>query len=149
MVVAAAVSWGPTVRSAHQNFTVKGGDRFDGIAARTNSSLEGLHAFGDRIREYCQPRDPICAPSSGKTDMSKHLDYFDQWNQEAADWVLKLVQPATTPSTNNTGNDANSEGPAGGLHESSAKALKALHADSWYTVVLKALYLGVVLFVLV
>ncbi|CAO2650226.1 Nn.00g015180.m01.CDS01 [Neocucurbitaria sp. VM-36] len=94
--VAAALVFGPTRRSAHQNWTVGGGDAFDGARPRTAEQLAGLQPYADAglLREYCQPGDPICAPGSGKTDMSKHLDYFDKYTDEAAAWVLGLARKA-------------------------------------------------------
>ena len=46
------------------------------------------------MREYCQPGDPICAPHSDNKDMSKHLDYFTKFGDEAADWVIDLARKA-------------------------------------------------------
>ncbi|KAF1849041.1 carbohydrate esterase family 5 protein [Cucurbitaria berberidis CBS 394.84] len=94
--VAAALVFGPTRRSAHQSWTVGGGDAFNGSRPRTSEQLSGLQPYADAnlLREYCQPGDPICAPDSGKTDMSNHLSYFDKYSDEAAAWVLDLARKA-------------------------------------------------------
>ncbi|EDU44974.1 Cutinase domain containing protein [Pyrenophora tritici-repentis] len=94
--VAAAVVFGPTRRSANQTFTRGGGDISDGGAPRSAEENAGLKPYADagRLREYCQPGDPICAPQTDNKDMSKHLDYFDKFGDEAAAWVIDLAKKA-------------------------------------------------------
>ena len=53
------------------------------------------YANAGKLREYCQPRDPICAPHTNDTDMSFHLDYFDKWGTEAANWVVSRARAAS------------------------------------------------------
>lgn len=88
--IAAAVTFGATRRSANQPFTWGGGQVSDGAAPRTVEENAGLmpYANADKLREYCQPRDIICAPQTENKDMSFHLDYFDKWGDEVADWVV-------------------------------------------------------------
>lgn len=94
--VAAAVVFGATRRSANQNFTFGGGEISDGGAPRTAQQNAGLQPYANagKLREYCQPHDPICAPSTGNTDMKYHLDYFDKWGNETADWVVSKAREA-------------------------------------------------------
>jgi acetylxylan esterase len=68
----------------------------DGGAPRTAEQNAGLLAYADAgvLREYCHPGDPICCPKSDNKHMSKHLDYFDQYGDEAAAWVIGLAKKA-------------------------------------------------------
>jgi acetylxylan esterase len=89
--------FGATRRSGNQSFTFGGGQISDGGAPRTAEQNAGLqpYANADKLREYCQPHDPICAPHSGDTDMKFHLDYFEKWGNEAADWVVAKAREAS------------------------------------------------------
>ena len=77
--------YGPTRRSANQTWTKGGGEISNGSAPRTAEENAGLKPYADAgvLREYCQPRDPICAPHTENTQMSFHLDYFDKYSDEA------------------------------------------------------------------
>lgn len=102
--VAAVLAWGPTRRSANQTWTHAGGEVSDGAAPRTAEQNAGLKPYADAgiLREYCQPRDPICAPHTKNTDMSKHLDYFDKFGDEAAAWVVERARIASGDNGGNT-----------------------------------------------
>ncbi|KAH7093431.1 Alpha/Beta hydrolase protein [Paraphoma chrysanthemicola] len=95
--VAAAVTFGATRRSANQSFTFGGGQISNGGAPRTAEQNAGLKPYADagKLREYCQPHDPICAPFTDNVDMSYHLDYFDKWGNEVADWVVSKARNAS------------------------------------------------------
>ena len=94
--VAAGLIFGATRRSGNQTYTHGGGDISDGSAPRSQQQLAGLQPYADAgiLREYCQPRDPICAPQSKDLLMNFHLDYFDKWGTEAADWVVSKAREA-------------------------------------------------------
>ena len=94
--IAAALVFGPTRRSANQSYTHGGGQISDGGAPRTAEQLAGLEPYADAgiLREYCQPGDPICAPHTDNKDMSKHLNYFERYSDEAAEWVIDLARKA-------------------------------------------------------
>jgi acetylxylan esterase len=82
----------------------------DGGAPRTAQQNEGLQPYvdADKLREYCQPHDPICAPHTKDTDMKYHLDYFDKWGDEVAEWIVGKARPAaTTPAGNDSNGSAN------------------------------------------
>ncbi|KAL6705112.1 hypothetical protein ACN47E_007371 [Coniothyrium glycines] len=98
--IAAVLAFGPTRRSANQTWTYAGGEVSDGAAPRTAEQNAGLKAYADSglLREYCQPGDPICAPHTPNTDMSKHLDYFDKYGDEASAWVIERVRAASGDS---------------------------------------------------
>lgn len=98
--IAAVLAFGPTRRSANQTWTRAGGEVSDGAAPRTAEQNAGLKTYADAglLREYCQPRDPICAPHTPNTDMSKHLDYFDKYGDEAAAWVIERARAASGES---------------------------------------------------
>jgi acetylxylan esterase len=107
--------YGPTRRSANQSWTVGGGEVSDGGAPRTAEQLAGLQPYVDAgvLREYCQPRDPICAPSTENLDMSFHLSYFDKYSDEAAAWVVGLAQKAARGNTSNDENQSDGDQPSG------------------------------------
>jgi acetylxylan esterase len=94
--VAAALVFGSTRRSANQTFTHAGGNISNGSAPRTAEQNAGLQPYADagRLREYCQPGDPICAPQTENKEMAKHLNYFDLFGDEAAAWVVDLAKKA-------------------------------------------------------
>ncbi|KAF1941076.1 alpha/beta-hydrolase [Clathrospora elynae] len=105
--VVAALAFGPTRRSAGKSWTKGGGDISDGGAPRTAEQNAGLQPYADAgiLREYCQPGDPICAPHTENKDMSKHLDYFNKYADEAAAWVLDLARKASGDGNNNNNNN--------------------------------------------
>jgi acetylxylan esterase len=94
--VVAALVFGPTRRSANQTWTRGGGEISSGGASRTEEQNAGLQPYADagKLREYCQPGDPICAPHTKDKDMSKHLSYFGIYGDEAAQWVIDLAKKA-------------------------------------------------------
>lgn len=94
--VIAALVFGPTRRSGNQSWTHGGGEISDGGAPRTAEQNAALQPYADAglLREYCQPGDPICAPQSEGKDMANHLNYFDRFGDEAADWVIDLAKKA-------------------------------------------------------
>jgi acetylxylan esterase len=106
--IAAALAFGPTRRSANQSYTVGGGEISDGSAPRSSQELAGLKPYADAgiLREYCQPGDPICAPHSDNKDMSKHLDYFTKFGDEAADWVIDLARKAAKKQSDDKSSSA-------------------------------------------
>lgn len=103
--VAAALAFGATRRSPNQTYTHGGGEAYRGAKARSDEQLAGLQPFADDniLREYCQPRDPICAPLSENTDMSFHLSYFEKWGDETAEWVVGLARKAEGTSDQTSG----------------------------------------------
>jgi acetylxylan esterase len=105
--------YGPTRRSANQTWTVGGGEISDGGAPRTAEQNAGLKPYADAgvLREYCQPRDPICAPHTKNTDMSFHLDYFDKYSDEASAWVADLAK-AVNKNTSNDENQGDGDQPS-------------------------------------
>ena len=98
--------YGPTRLSANQTWTRGGGEISDGSAPRTAEENAGLKPYADAgvLREYCQPRDPICAPHTENTQMSFHLDYFDKYSDEASAWVADLAKKAANKNTSNDEN---------------------------------------------
>ncbi|CBY01456.1 hypothetical protein IAQ61_003285 [Plenodomus lingam] len=116
--IIAAVAFGPTRRSAGMPWTHGGGEISDGGAPRTDEQNKGLQPYYNAgiLREYCQPGDPICAPHTKDKDMSKHLNYFDKWGDEAAAWVVDLARKASSKAGNGTGagSQTMSDGKIGG-----------------------------------
>jgi hypothetical protein len=89
MKVVAAVTFGAVARSKNQNFTVSGGEKYDGMRARTPEQLTALSKYSDRLRDYCHPGDPICAVGSTPVVVMEHLNYFEKHNQEVVAWVTE------------------------------------------------------------
>lgn len=92
-IVAAAV-FGPTVRSKGENYTVKGGQDFDGTSARTDASNEAIAPYAAKgiLKEWCNKGDPICAKGSTPSSVENHLNYFFKYTDEASKWVVKTVK---------------------------------------------------------
>lgn len=103
--------YGPTRRSANQTWTVGGGEVSEGSASRTDEQNAGLKPYADAgiLREYCQPRDPICAPHTENTEMAFHLDYFDKYSDEASAWVVDLAKKAANKNTSNDENQSDGD----------------------------------------
>lgn len=111
------LAFGPTRRSSNQTWTHGGGQISNGSAPRTAEENAGLQTYADAgvLREYCQPGDPICAPQTNDKTMAKHLDYFDKFGDEAADWVIGLARKAAGGG-DSEGSDKSS-GASGMLHK--------------------------------
>lgn len=90
--------FGTVIRSRGQDYTVEApknsdyhGDspkNYDGKHPRAEKSLKALEAYSPILREYCNVGDPVCASGSDPWDIKFHLNYFDLYSQEAADWVV-------------------------------------------------------------
>ncbi|KAF2876754.1 Alpha/Beta hydrolase protein [Massariosphaeria phaeospora] len=97
--VVAAIVFGAAVRAASMPYSFKGGKDFNGTSPRSEKALAGLEPYADILRDYCNFGDPVCAPSSQPAKVAQHLNYFDLYNDEAAEWVIDTAQG---PSGNNT-----------------------------------------------
>lgn len=64
---------------------------FDGQHARSDDSLAALSEYSNILRDYCNVGDGVCAVGSEPESLQNHLNYFDLYNQEAADWVVKVA----------------------------------------------------------
>ncbi|KAF2115964.1 Alpha/Beta hydrolase protein, partial [Lophiotrema nucula] len=95
-IVAAAV-FGAVVRSGGQPYSVKGGAKYNGTSPRTDEHLLGLDQFANDgiIRDYCNNGDFVCARDSTPEDLNQHLNYFDLYTEEAAEWVVNTAQNTT------------------------------------------------------
>lgn len=88
--IAAAVIWGNPRHNANQIYNVGTGSALQG-EPRDADSLPRLQAYASKFRDYCQSGDPICA---GGDNITQHLDYFDIFTEEAANWVVGKVDAA-------------------------------------------------------
>ncbi|UPX20519.1 uncharacterized protein EKO05_0010748 [Ascochyta rabiei] len=86
--VVAAVTFGAVVRSKNQNFTVGEGVNYDGTHARAPEHLEALQRYSNVFLDYCHYGDPICAVGSEPANVTAHLDYFLEHNEEVSKWVV-------------------------------------------------------------
>jgi hypothetical protein len=83
--------FGDTRHTADQPYNVLSGVSNNGLFPRPADQLANLASYGDVFQAYCVKTDPICA--QGK-DVQTHLNYFDVFTNEAADWVKERVQKA-------------------------------------------------------
>ncbi|KAF2998531.1 hypothetical protein E8E13_004861 [Curvularia kusanoi] len=90
--VVAAVTFGAVARNKHQNFTVGPGVNYDGTRARSESQLAALQQYSSVLLDYCHYGDPICAIGSEPKNVTAHLDYFFEHNEEVAKWVVGKAQ---------------------------------------------------------
>ncbi|KAF9697643.1 hypothetical protein EKO04_004338 [Ascochyta lentis] len=86
--VVAAVTFGAVARSKNQNFTVGEGVHYDGTRARTPEQLEALQKYANVFLDYCHYGDPICAVGSEPANVTAHLDYFLEHNEEVSKWIV-------------------------------------------------------------
>ncbi|RGP62345.1 hypothetical protein FSPOR_9390 [Fusarium sporotrichioides] len=89
--IVAAMVFGDTRHTADQPYNVLSGVSKNGLFPRPADQLANLAIYGDVFQAYCVATDPICA--QGK-DVKTHLNYFDVFTNEAADWVKERVEKA-------------------------------------------------------
>lgn len=77
-------------RTANQTYSLGDGKDFNGTAIRTEEQLAGLEPYDGILREYCNYGDPICAPDSKPMVVEHHWSYFEKFQDEVAEWVIKL-----------------------------------------------------------
>ncbi|RBR07353.1 uncharacterized protein FIESC28_10696 [Fusarium coffeatum] len=89
--IVAAMIFGDTRHTAGQPYNVLTGADSNGLFPRPADQLANLASYGDVLQAYCVKTDPICA--QGK-DVKTHLNYFDVFTDEVADWVKERVKKA-------------------------------------------------------
>jgi hypothetical protein len=89
--IVAAMIFGDTRHTAGQPYNVLTGADNNGLFPRPADQLANLASYGDVLQAYCVKTDPICA--QGK-DVKTHLNYFDVFTDEVADWVKERVKKA-------------------------------------------------------
>ena len=65
---------------------------YDGQRARTTEQLEALNKYSSVFLDYCHYGDPMCAVGSDPANVTAHLDYFLEHNDEVAKWVAAKAQ---------------------------------------------------------
>lgn len=91
MLVVAAMIFGDTRHTANQPYNVLSGAGKDGLFPRPGDQLANLAKYGDVLRNYCVDTDPICAQGDV---VETHLNYFDVFTDDVADWVKERVNAA-------------------------------------------------------
>lgn len=86
--VRAALLFGNTLHTANQPFNYENGSGGNGLFPRSGDRLAGLNKFASVLRDYCVASDPICA---GGDIVANHLNYFDIYSTNAADWVVEKL----------------------------------------------------------
>jgi acetylxylan esterase len=90
--IAAIVTFGAVARNRGQDFTVGAGKDFDGQRARTPEQLKALKQYSKILLDYCHYSDPICAVGSTPVNVTEHLNYFFEHNEEAGKWIVDTAQ---------------------------------------------------------
>jgi len=90
--IAAVVTFGAVARNRGQDFTVGAGKDFDGKRARTPEQLKALKQYSKVLLDYCHFGDPICAVGSTPENVTEHLNYFLEHNEEAGKWIVETAQ---------------------------------------------------------
>lgn len=110
----AAVTFGAVARNKNQNFTVGEGVNFDGTRARSNEQLEALQQYSEVLLDYCHGSDPICAIGSDPYNVTRHLDYFLEHNEEVTKWIVGKAQgkAVSVPNQGQSGAASTSVRPA-------------------------------------
>ncbi|KAM0321269.1 hypothetical protein ACHAPQ_009536 [Fusarium lateritium] len=89
--IVAAMVFGDTRHTADQPFNVLSGAGNNGLFPRPADQLVNLASYGDMFRNYCVETDPICAQGE---EVKTHLNYFDIYSNQVADWVKERVEAA-------------------------------------------------------
>ncbi|KAF2008958.1 carbohydrate esterase family 5 protein [Aaosphaeria arxii CBS 175.79] len=93
-IVAASV-FGAVRRTGGLPFSVKDGKDFDGRHTRSDEQNKGLMEYADILRDYCNHGDYMCAVGSEPSSLEIHLNYFEKYQVEAADWLVKTAENTT------------------------------------------------------
>ncbi|CAJ2499869.1 Uu.00g027220.m01.CDS01 [Anthostomella pinea] len=99
-MLTAALTFGDVRHTANQPFNTLGGASRNSGFPRSGTQLANLNRFADVIQDYCADDDIVCASGDSVAD---HLNYFDVYTQQAADWVkMKLGDVSTEPTTSSS-----------------------------------------------
>lgn len=91
-VVAAVVTFGTVRRSPGEAYSVGSGKDFQPEALREGAQKVGIDRYAGVLRDYCNEGDQYCAKSSSPLALEKHLVYFEQYQLDVVDWVVKTVE---------------------------------------------------------
>ncbi|KAL1598090.1 hypothetical protein SLS59_007100 [Nothophoma quercina] len=122
--IVAAVTFGAVVRSKDQNFTVGEGVNYNGQRARTTKQLEALNTYSSVFLDYCHYGDPMCAVGSEPANVTAHLDYFLEHNDEVAKWIAGKAQGKAV-SVSSHGESASTSASASASASTSVRPVKA------------------------
>ncbi|KAK3213946.1 hypothetical protein GRF29_28g1558063 [Pseudopithomyces chartarum] len=104
----AAAVFGAPRRTANQTYSHGDGANYNGTAARTEEQLAGLAPYSDVLREYCNYGDPICAPGTEPMVVENHWSYFEKFQDEVAEWVIKISKEDEDQGKNNSSSTSKS-----------------------------------------
>ncbi|KAH7216475.1 Alpha/Beta hydrolase protein [Fusarium oxysporum] len=94
--IVAAMVFGDTRHTKDQPFNVLSGAGKNGLFPRPAGMLQNLASYGDVFRNYCVETDPICAQGD---EVETHLNYFDVFTDDVAEWVKERVGEDSTTTT--------------------------------------------------
>jgi acetylxylan esterase len=91
VTVIAAVVYGAVRRSPSESYSIKDGRNYTGTAPRSPEQLAGLDQYADILRDYCNHGDPICAVGSEPVDVGQHMNYFESYDEEVMDFIVRVA----------------------------------------------------------
>ncbi|KAH7480917.1 hypothetical protein FOMA001_g7687 [Fusarium oxysporum f. sp. matthiolae] len=94
--IVAAMVFGDTRHTKDQPFNVLSGAGKNGLFPRPAGMLQNLASYGDVFRNYCVETDPICAQGD---EVETHLNYFDVFTDDVAEWVKERIGEDATTTT--------------------------------------------------
>jgi len=94
--IAAVLIFGDVRKTRGQSYNFLNGGNTDGALPRPANQLANLNGYADRMRNYCDATDPVCA---GGSVVANHLNYFEKYTNSAAAWVQEKL--AEAPETDN------------------------------------------------
>ncbi|KAF4956647.1 hypothetical protein FGADI_3636 [Fusarium gaditjirri] len=94
--IVAAMVFGDTRHTKDQPYNVLSGSGKNGLFPRPAGMLQNLASYGDVFRNYCVETDPICAQGD---EVETHLNYFDVFTDDVAEWVKERVVEDSTTTT--------------------------------------------------
>ncbi|KAK8050102.1 hypothetical protein PG994_011832 [Apiospora phragmitis] len=109
--IAAILTFGDVRHTAFQPYNyLDGADKW-GLYPRDSQQLANAANYASVWRDYCAGDEPICA---GGNNVEDHLNYFDLYTNEAAEYVQAKIRdhegssPSSKPSTTSTSAPATS-----------------------------------------
>lgn len=103
--IAAILTFGDVRHTANQPYNYLDGATNWGLFPRNSQQLANAVNFAGVWRDYCAKGDPICAGGKITAD---HLNYFDLYSNEAAEFVHQRLAAAGLGSGNNNNGNAGS-----------------------------------------
>ncbi|CAI6332999.1 unnamed protein product [Periconia digitata] len=102
--IAAALLWGDVRHTANQPYNVLDGAGSE-VYPRTGNDLALINRYSSVLRSYCAAGDPVCA---GGDVVADHLNYFELYTNDAAAWIVSMVNKVLPTSSSAPSSSASS-----------------------------------------